>query len=337
MGLFLDGTIGTKGDARRRPPPVLGALSYEAVDGVVHSVGIAHQYVGNQGDAWSLVQRELQDYFARTPGQAASSPPAVGRFAELAETLGRRTGELHLALAKADGSDPAFAVEPLTSEDRVQAAARASAMLEEHSTALRTRLERLSAEARRSAETLLATDSRERRGLEALLARFGKESLEVVKTRIHGDLHLGQVLFHGDDFTIIDFEGEPARPLAERRAKSSPLRDVMGMVRSFSYAPEAVMRKDPDPTKREKLQAAAAHWQAEVRARYLRGYQTTVGNAPFLPPPTEPAKLELMLAFYELERVIYEVGYELNNRTDWVDIPLDGLRKLAAAVSGEKT
>jgi maltose alpha-D-glucosyltransferase/alpha-amylase len=150
-----------------------------------------------------------------------------------------------------------------------------------------------------------------------------------VKTRIHGDLHLGQVLSRGDDFVIIDFEGEPTRPLDERRAKSSPLRDVTAMARSFDYAAEAVLRDvvAPAPERRRVLEPWALLWTREVTAAYLQAYLATVKTASFLPKRAED--LELLLTFHELEKMIYELAYELNNRPDWVEIPLRGLARLA--------
>jgi maltose alpha-D-glucosyltransferase/alpha-amylase len=147
-----------------------------------------------------------------------------------------------------------------------------------------------------------------------------------MKTRTHGDLHLGQVLARGDDFAFIDFEGEPARPLAERRAQASPLRDVMGMVRSFDYAPATALRETAHGLS-PHLPAWGRLWTQHVTQRYLDAYLDTVAGAPFV--PKRPAQLALMLSFYELEKVIYEVAYEANNRPDWLAIPMAGLRRLA--------
>jgi maltose alpha-D-glucosyltransferase/alpha-amylase len=163
-----------------------------------------------------------------------------------------------------------------------------------------------------------------------------------VKTRTHGDLHLGQVLAVAraegaadddaavDDFVIIDFEGEPARPLAERRAKGSPLRDVMGMVRSFDYAPEAALRAGGGNAGGRGGWARA--WTRQVTDAYLGAYLESVAGAPFI--PGDRAQLTRMLRYYELEKVIYEVEYELNNRPDWLDIPLRGLLSVAGLESG---
>jgi len=325
MGTFLDAHTGAGG---RPTPPVLGALWYRTRDGSTHGVGIMHAFVPSEGDAWSAVQRELRDVLGRADaGPGERSDAALGPFIGRAATLGRRTAEIHLALASAAADDEAFRAEPLTQADRRAAAERAQAMLDEHLGALQSRARGLSGDARAAAERLADRGGPARRAIADVFAQFVAEDPGVVKTRIHGDLHLGQVLARGDDFTIIDFEGEPARPLAERRAKSSPLRDVMGMVRSFSYAPEAVLRaRGSDPARRRLVLPLARRWEARATDEYRRGYLSTAGAAPFL--PKDPRHLRLMLSFYGLERVIYEVGYELNNRTDWVDIPLAGLLAL---------
>jgi maltose alpha-D-glucosyltransferase/alpha-amylase len=164
--------------------------------------------------------------------------------------------------------------------------------------------------------------------LTVLLRRALEHPLSAVKTRIHGDLHLGQVLSRGDDFVIIDFEGEPTRPLDERRAKTSPLRDVTAMARSFDYAAEAVLREVAAvPERRRALEPWALLWTREVTAAYLNAYLATVSAASFLPKRAED--LELLLTFHELEKVIYELAYEINNRPDWIEIPLRGLARLA--------
>jgi len=189
------------------------------------------------------------------------------------------------------------------------------------------------------ADRLLAPPGRA--AIERMLTEFRDLPLETVKTRTHGDLHLGQVLAVSraqpnapgdgavDDFVIIDFEGEPARPLYERRAKGSPLRDVMGMVRSFDYAPEAALRGGAAPTADRAL---ARGWTRQVTDAYLRAYLQAVADAPFI--PRDRAQLQRLLRYYELEKVVYEVGYELNNRPDWLEIPLRGLLAVAGLESG---
>ena len=151
--------------------------------------------------------------------------------------------------------------------------------------------------------------------------------IEVSRIRCHGDLHLGQVLFTGDDFVIIDFEGEPARPTVERRYKRCALRDAMGMFRSFNYVAEAVLRsgrvrsEDLAP-----LAPWAEAWTDWVGAVYLGSYLQGIAGTPLAPRSDE--LVDLLLDFYELEKVIYEVEYELHNRPDWLHIPLAGMNRI---------
>jgi maltose alpha-D-glucosyltransferase/alpha-amylase len=155
--------------------------------------------------------------------------------------------------------------------------------------------------------------------------------ITAARIRCHGDYHLGQLLFTGKDFVIIDFEGEPARPLSERRIKRSPLRDVAGMLRSFHYASSAalfgqvsgiVARQDMMPT----LESWARRWYLWVSSVFLKAYLQTSGSAPFLPRTRE--ELEALLDAHLLEKAVYETAYELNNRPDWVRIPLQGILQL---------
>ncbi|HEY8926419.1 MAG TPA: hypothetical protein VIU64_18685, partial [Polyangia bacterium] len=215
---------------------VLGALTFEAADGTTSSLALAHEYLANEGDAFSFILEKLRGYFDRVstlPAPAPAAAPdaaaasALAAFDPLAARLGRRTAELHRALASAPPEQRDFAPEPLAADDRAALVARAEAMLRGHLDSLSGALPSLTPAARTLAERLLAPEARQ--AISRRLNEFRDRPLKVVKTRTHGDLHLGQVLVRGEgDFTIIDFEGEPARPLAERRAKGSPLRDVMG-------------------------------------------------------------------------------------------------------------
>jgi maltose alpha-D-glucosyltransferase/alpha-amylase len=294
IGRFLTQQGGT------RSPAVLGAITYDS-----HTVAVVHQFVPNEGDAWT---RALADVRAHLEGRPRGFDAA---------TLGRRTAELHLALS--NGTAPAFAPELLSDADRQSLVGRARTMLLENLGLLARKVDRLPQRTRSLARRVLEAQSK----LEDVLDRFRDAPTTVTKTRVHGDLHLGQVLVQGNDFVIIDFEGEPARPLPERRAKSSPLRDVMGMVRSFDYAPEAVLRESGgDPPR-------ARRWTEECTADFLRSYFDTVGAASFA--PADPAERERLLSFYQMEKVVYEVGYELNNRPDWVEIPVRGLASMIGA------
>jgi trehalose synthase-fused probable maltokinase len=162
--------------------------------------------------------------------------------------------------------------------------------------------------------------------------------ITALRIRTHGDYHLGQVLSTGDDFVITDFEGEPMRPLRERQRKHSPLKDVAGMLRSFHYAAYAGLFYQADklaPSPSEALTAFdpwAQVWYRWVAAGFLHTYLAYIGPASLLPPTQE--ECQMLLDAYLLEKAVYELGYELNNRPDWVRIPLQGIRQLWDAAQG---
>jgi maltose alpha-D-glucosyltransferase/alpha-amylase len=253
---------------------------------------------------------------------------AMGGYLETAATLGRRTAEMHTALAS-DASDRAFSPEPFTRDDLSALSMDASAQAQKALDALAQIVERsakrgqpvLSDSVRREAKQLL-------RSRQVLLNSIREApSLDFVtsKIRVHGDYHLGQVLWSEGDFYILDFEGEPARPIAERRQKQSPLKDVAGMVRSYSYAAYAGLYAytASRPSEFERLEPWARLWQTWASAAFLRAYFLTTGDALFV--PTEATQREELLRLWMLDKALYELNYELNNRPDWVRIPLRGV------------
>jgi maltose alpha-D-glucosyltransferase/alpha-amylase len=151
-----------------------------------------------------------------------------------------------------------------------------------------------------------------------------------VKTRYHGDFHLGQVLVTGNDFMIIDFEGEPGRSFEERRTKGPPLRDVAGMLRSFNYARWAALKHTSQSTEELlRLDQAAQQWEQATRSAFLGAYTATLNGT-----AQENGSIEGLLHLFELEKALYELRYELGNRVDWVQVPLQGLLALAVAAPG---
>ncbi|MBC8167383.1 MAG: alpha-amylase, partial [Bryobacteraceae bacterium] len=164
------------------------------------------------------------------------------------------------------------------------------------------------------------------------------ERIQSIRIRAHGDLHLGQVLYTGRDFVIIDFEGEPARPLSERRIKRSPMRDVAGMLRSFQYAAYAALFGQiagvlPRPESLEALGLWADFWTERVGARYLRGYLEATESATFL--PASFGELQTLLEAFLMDKALYEITYELRYRPDWVRIPLAGILNMRAKSQGK--
>jgi maltose alpha-D-glucosyltransferase/alpha-amylase len=256
---------------------------------------------------------------------------AIGPFLDSAELLGQRTAELHLALAA--GEQEAFAPEPFTTLYQRSVYQSMRAQVRPTLSLVRRNLGSLDESARPLAEALLDREHE-------IVDRFGAvrtHRMDVSRIRIHGDLHLGQVLHAGRDFVIIDFEGEPSRSPTERRIKRSAMIDVAGMMRSFQYAVAAGLRTLEErgmvrPEQRDDLERRGLLWENWVSRQFLRGYLDRAGEASFL--PSDPADLDVLLVAYILEKALYEVRYELNNRPTWSDIPLRGVHELLDADVG---
>jgi maltose alpha-D-glucosyltransferase/alpha-amylase len=185
-------------------------------------------------------------------------------------------------------------------------------------------LTRLGPEVRQQAQEVLGMESR----ILDVFKNIYKQKIDVVKIRIHGDYHLGQVLFTGKDFIITDFEGEPARSYSERRLRRSPLRDVAGMIRSFHYAAYASLFLDNQirPEDYTRLMPIMEEWYRYVKDIFLQAYIQGVSDTAYIPPTR--AELDILMTTFLLEKAIYELNYELNNRPDWVIIPLNGIKAL---------
>jgi maltose alpha-D-glucosyltransferase / alpha-amylase len=162
----------------------------------------------------------------------------------------------------------------------------------------------------------------------SVLKNIYKHKIDVTKIRIHGDFHLGQVIFTGRDFILTDFEGEPARSYSERRLKRSPLRDVAGMIRSFHYAAYASLFLDNQIRKSDfpKLIPYIDQWYHYISQFFMRAYLETVQGSSFIPKSKDD--LLILMRTFLLEKAIYELNYEINNRPDWVVIPLRGIKTL---------
>jgi maltose alpha-D-glucosyltransferase/alpha-amylase len=304
--------------------PLAGWLEHVDADGTPTTLALVQGYVPNQGDGWNHAVGYLSRYFELRRSVTDPEPPDVhGGYLTVIEMLGRRTAELHLALARKSG-DPAFDPEPLTGADLAATRRRIDDDLGVSLDLLQARAPQLPPLLQNAAQALLS----QRTALQALIAG-SDEAPRALKTRHHGDYHLGQVLLAKNDFIIIDFEGEPGRSLEERRAKHSPLRDVAGMLRSFSYAAHVAMRSAASKAEDlETLAPAAEHWRQQARAAFLRAYDAAAGGSG-LYESLEPGIG--LLGLFELEKALYELRYELNNRPDWVGIPLQGLLDLLSA------
>jgi maltose alpha-D-glucosyltransferase / alpha-amylase len=329
----------------RNTPRLLGYIEYEHAEREPSAVAILQEFAENQGDGWGVALTYLERFFDRRKGMDApiedAAPASAGInnkppvdeheiILQRAMTLGRRTAEMHRAFATPTG-DPAFEPEPVRAADVEAWAARA------RETAERA-FDALDAERARVPSTLLADVDRLLAERERILARITAPKVEaqLLKTRYHGDYHLGQVLVVADDFLIVDFEGEPGRDLAARRSKSSPMRDVAGMLRSINYAAIAgLLGSAEDRTEDLRaLEPLALEWERRTAAAFMQGYRETIGDCPSY--PADPATARALLDLFVLEKAFYEMSYELSNRPSWLRIPLQGIRTILDGERGDQ-
>lgn len=330
----------TRETAFRGVPRLVGSIAYERHGETPGTLAVLQEFVPNLGDAWTATLGRLADYFAAVPdavetdgtGGEAFARTLADADAEEARRLGALTGQLHMALASA--ADPALAPEPASAADVAAWREGMQAYLDRAMQTLASIHETLPPGVRDLAHQTLESAPLLRDSLTAVEA-LGMES--VAKIRIHGDYHLGQVLKTADGFVILDFEGEPARPLAERRAKHCALKDVAGMLRSFAYAAEsglvAATLEAPEARRAaDHLRPWAERWEQRVGAGFLEGYlaETWQRGAGFLPADRD--RLDAALRAFALDKTVYELRYELDHRPAWVRIPLEGLRRAATAV-----
>ncbi len=326
-------------------PKLAGWLEYRVGRTEPLTMGVMHGFVPNQGDAWEYTRRELNRYFERAATRTQLVPPPdkplvellaekspdragadmVGVYLDVARLLGRRTAELHLALCS-DDEDTAFAPEPFLPQLRSTYQSMRN-LTGRTLRLLRDRLATLPEEARKQAARLSAHQEQ----ISACFEAMFKRRTSIVRIRTHGDLHLGQMLYTGKDFAIIDFEGEPARPLTERRRKRPSLRDVAGMLRSFHYAAFGVLLEETRSGALggrdfASMEPWARLWQEWTSWAFLTAYLETAGDSPIV--PRERDELKALLDAFVLDKAIYELGYELNNRPDWVTIPLHGIEQI---------
>jgi len=326
--------------------PFAGALEYRIpkTDPVI--IGMLQAFVENQGDAWTYTVDAIERYLERAFSKSREIQelpearlslldihfhdiPTIlqeligGDYLDRASLLGKRTAELHLALSS-DKELRSFSPEPFSMLYQRSRFQSMQTLTKRVFGQLKTNLNHFSDDVKEDALMIL---EREKVIIDFFKA-FLKKKMVTMKIRIHGDYHLGQVLYTGNDFVIIDFEGEPARSLSERRLKKSPLVDIAGMIRSFHYAAYYSLfhlaLKDLKDT--NELQKWADLWYFYVSGIYVNSYIETVRLGNLLPEDHE--ELELLLKLFLLEKVVYEIGYELNNRPDWITIPFRGLKHL---------
>ncbi len=342
LGTYLDDHFG-------HVAPVGGALRYVPRRGEPSTLALLSGFVRHECDAWQLVVSDVRRALEDLPGDltghlpprgsamtwAAETPPddvasAIGRTLDHAALLGRRSAEMHVSLAAAD--DPDLAPESFTMLQRRALHQSFRVMARQTLRLVRRARGSLAEPDRHLADEILEHEERALARYRELLER----PLTVSLIRAHGDYHLGQVLFTGLDFVIVDFEGEPARSLEERRRKRPALRDVAGMVRSFDYA-VTVARREVEMARGEAahleaLAGLADSWAGWCAAAFLRGYRdVAVQDSAVLPADDEEATM--LLDVFLLDKAFYELSYELGSRPEWAPIPLRGLHRLLAAAS----
>jgi maltose alpha-D-glucosyltransferase/alpha-amylase len=335
----------------KRIAPFLGEISMTSSTGEKTTVAMLQGLVANEGDGWAWFLHELSGFFEKVANKESAQEIAAPTFAEgrraaeefrsltgaamdAAALLGRRTAEMHLALSSSK-SEPAFAPERTTKEDLETVARQVEAQIKSALDALKSKFATLDEATSDAAAYLLSQ--------KAILLERSRRITKVEsageRIRIHGDYHLGQTLrvkaepgdgdSAGGDFVLLDFEGEPARTLAERRRKQSALKDVAGMLRSFSYAAFAGMKKHAEEhpgTVADRVHDWAKAWQNAASGEFLSGYRETIAAKPELLPGA--AETQKLLDAYLLEKALYELLYELNNRPQWLHIPIAGILNL---------
>jgi maltose alpha-D-glucosyltransferase/alpha-amylase len=330
--------------------PVAGYLEYHRKGAEPMTIGVLQKYIPETRDAWSYALDNLRDHYmdvlTKQVEVSEISVPTnlvataleeeipdlvyemMGNQLRAAELLGERAAELHLALAS-DDSNPSFAPEEFTSFYQRSIYQYMRNQAGQVLLSLQKQLKFLPSEFQSSVKSLLSNR-------DLLMSRFKlvlEQPLNIVRTRCHGNFHLEEVLYTGKDFVIIDFEGEPTRPLSERRMKRSPLRDVAGMLQSFYYASRVALRNEEEsgiirPENLPVMEQWASFFYAWASVAFLKSYLATAKGAAFL--PKDPRETQILLDAFLLEKAVYELGYELGNRPDWIDIPLQRILALLA-------
>lgn len=331
---------------------IAGALEYRRPKAQAMTLGILQEFIPDTLSTWDYTLDRLRDYFEAVVVQQSDLSEAplpkaslldlqatkaslldlqemelpalatltIGSYLSSAQLLGQRTAELHIALAS-DSDNPDFAPEAFSSFYQRSIYQSARNLTGQVLLLLKKQLKQLPPETQTLAQAVLNRQDQ-------IMGRFQlvlNQKITALRTRCHGDYHLGQVLYTGKDFIIIDFEGEPARNLSERRMKRSPIRDVAGMLQSFNYAANMALRNEIESGMITQnalpiMEQWAQYWYSWVSATFLKSYLATASVDSFL--PKTKSELQVLLDAYVLEKVIYELGYELNNRPDWVEIPL---------------
>jgi maltose alpha-D-glucosyltransferase/alpha-amylase len=335
----------TENTTFRNFPTFAGALEYQKSDTENAALGILVDFLPNEGNAWEFTKSAIDRYFDRLIEDkeillnkiAAENNPVtdlVGEdkmnellgpfFVEMVSLLGRRTAELHLALASVKNKKE-FSEEPFSLLYQKSLYQSFRTLIKRTVNQMKSPKKPLNEEQIALIDDII---SNEALLLSTIKHTLEKKKIHTSKIRVHGDYHLGQVLFTGKDFMIIDFEGEPTRSLTARQLKHCPFKDVAGMLRSFHYAiyMGQLENKSKIPGNADLLDPWLEAWYETVEKTFLKSYLKTAGNASFI--PDEAREVKDLLSVYTIEKAIYEADYEFNNRPDWLHIPLNGLKKI---------
>ncbi|HSC84318.1 MAG TPA: putative maltokinase, partial [Pseudomonas sp.] len=310
--------------------PLLGEVRRVDQDGQSHTLMILQGYLNNQGDAWAWTQntleRAIRDELAGGLSSVENQYNAMAELENFAHVLGRRLGEMHVVLARpSDNAD--FGYSETSAQDTAEWAQSIAGQLREALAALEGARDALDAPSRGHADWLLERQD----SLLALVDRLAQRARGGIRMRVHGDLHLGQVLIVQGDAYLIDFEGEPVRSLEQRRGKSSPLKDVAGMLRSFDYAAAMAMRNaqsaDASAEAEQVRQAIVDSYLHQARSAFYDAYRLAAADLPHAWHEREGEGMAL--ALFSMEKAAYEIVYEARYRPGWLDVPLAGLLELS--------
>ncbi|WOE76965.1 maltose alpha-D-glucosyltransferase [Pseudomonas protegens] len=319
MGAFLTAA------GFRHISPLLGSVVRRDEQGEDHLLMIAQGYLSNQGDAWEWTQnnleRAIRDEWAQAMSEQEQHYNALGELEDFAGLLGQRLGEMHLLLAAPD-SPPDFAPQVSTLKDTQAWNRQVAAQVERGLQLLQQRQGELSPGDQKRVSRLLQHKTK----ILGHIQQLARQLVGGLRIRVHGDLHLGQVLVVKGDAYLIDFEGEPARPLAERRGKHSPYKDVSGVLRSFDYA--AAMALETPAVEGAQMaeqarQRVVRRYLQEARQAFVQAYR--LATASLAHEWQDPAAADAALALFSLEKAAYELAYEAENRPTWLPVPLHGL------------
>jgi len=330
----------------RNVPAYAGKIEYRTSGNRVYDLGVLQNYITCHGDAWRSTLTGLTQFVEHLlshkhdlPKLPSSLPKLLdvvdngipdqfrdlvrGMHLEMALLLGRRTAEMHRALASGS-ADRAWSMEEFSTLYQRSIFQSMRGLVRRSFQMLTQSLQRLPDDVQRRALLILAAEKE----IIACLHKITGRRFSAMKCRIHGDFHLGQALFTGKDFVFIDFEGETPHSLTERRLKRSPLRDVAGMIHSFHFATMTTLihHGSNHPDDIQLLEPWLEAWYIYVSGSFLKAYLHSMKNSPLV--PANRTELEIMLRCFLIEKVAHELAYELNNRPDWVDIPLRGIEIL---------